>query len=154
MVKSKRPYTYAWCICTVSVGKILYSGHYCLNTNVWMVTSKDTGIHIVVPHLPGNLVVLVTQACKYDCRRQAGAKYKLNPTHTMTSSNGSIYCVTGPLCVEFTGDRWIPHTEASDAELWCFLWFAPWINGWVNNREAGDLRCHRTLYDVFVMQWL
>ena len=20
--------------------------------------------------------------------------------------------------------RWIPHTEASDAELWCFLWFA------------------------------
>ena len=20
--------------------------------------------------------------------------------------------------------RWIPHTKASDAELWCFLWFA------------------------------
>ena len=26
-----------------------------------------------------------------------------------------------------------------------------WINGWVNNREAGDLRHHRTHYDVFVM---
>ena len=24
-----------------------------------------------------------------------------------------------------TGDRWIPLTEASDAELWCFLWSAP-----------------------------
>ena len=25
------------------------------------------------------------------------------------------------------------------------------INGWVNNREAGDLRRHHTHYDVFVM---
>ena len=29
------------------------------------------------------------------------------------------------LCGEFTGYRWIPHTKASDAELWCFLWSAP-----------------------------
>ena len=28
------------------------------------------------------------------------------------------------------------------------------INDWVNNREAGDLRCHRTHYDVIVMCWL
>ena len=26
-----------------------------------------------------------------------------------------------------------------------------WINGWVNNRGAGDLRHHRTHYDVIVM---
>ena len=26
-----------------------------------------------------------------------------------------------------------------------------WINGWVNNREAGDLRPHRGHYDVNVM---
>ena len=26
-----------------------------------------------------------------------------------------------------------------------------WINGWVNNREAGDLRRHRAHYDVSVM---
>ena len=26
-----------------------------------------------------------------------------------------------------------------------------WINGWENNREAGDLRRHRTHYDVIVM---
>ena len=25
------------------------------------------------------------------------------------------------------------------------------INGWVNNREAGDFRCHRAHYDVIVM---
>ena len=32
-----------------------------------------------------------------------------------------------------------------------FLWSAPWINGWVNNREAGDLRHHRAHYDAIVM---
>ena len=69
----------------------------------------------------------------------------------MTSSNGNIFRVTGPLCGEFTGHRWIPLTKASDAELWCFLWSASWINGWVNNREAGDLRRNRAHYDVIAM---
>ena len=39
----------------------------------------------------------------------------------MTSSNGNIFRVTGHLCGKFTGHRWISHTKASDAELWCFL---------------------------------
>ena len=43
----------------------------------------------------------------------------------MTASNGNIFRVTGLLCGEFTGDRWIPHTKASDAELWRFLWSTP-----------------------------
>ena len=42
----------------------------------------------------------------------------------MTSSNGNIFRVTGHLCGEFTGLRWIPRTKASDAGLWCFLWSA------------------------------
>ena len=28
-----------------------------------------------------------------------------------------------------------------------------WMNGWVNNREAGDLRRHRAHYDVIVMSY-
>ena len=43
----------------------------------------------------------------------------------MTSSNGNIFRVTDPSCGEVTGHRWIPLPKASDAELWCFLWFAP-----------------------------
>ena len=39
-----------------------------------------------------------------------------------TPSNENIFPVTGSLCGEFTGDRWIPLTKACDAELWCFLW--------------------------------
>ena len=38
---------------------------------------------------------------------------------------------------------------------WCwalmFSLICARINGWVNNREAGDLRCHRAHYDVIVM---
>ena len=71
-----------------------------------------------------------------------------SPMHE-TSSNGSIFCVTGHLCGEFTVPRWIP-TKASDAEndvsLICVR-----INGWANNREAGDLRRHRAHYDFIVM---
>ena len=60
----------------------------------------------------------------------------------MTSSNGNIFRVTGPLCGEFTGHRWIPRTKASDAELWC---------SWGNNGDGGDLRCLDAHYDVTVM---
>ena len=38
-------------------------------------------------------------------------------TIMMTSSNGNIFRVTGHLCGEFTGPRWIPRTKASNAEL-------------------------------------
>ena len=53
----------------------------------------------------------------------------------MTSSNGNIFRVTGPLFEEFTDHRWIP----------------PWINSWVKNRNDGDLRRHRARYDVVIM---
>ena len=46
--------------------------------------------------------------------------FDMAPYSMMTSSNGNIFRVTGHLCGEFTGHRWIPHTKASDAELWCF----------------------------------
>ena len=50
---------------------------------------------------------------------QSGVSFSM-----MTSSNGNIFRVTGHLCGEFTGPRWIPRTQASDAELSCFLWSA------------------------------
>ena len=41
---------------------------------------------------------------------------------------------------------------------WCgalmFSLICVWINGWVNNGEAGDLRRYRALYDVIVMIYM
>ena len=49
----------------------------------------------------------------------------LQTENMMTSSNGNIFPVTGPVWGESTGQRWIPLTKNSDAELWCFLSFVP-----------------------------
>ena len=68
----------------------------------------------------------------------------------MTSSNGNIFpllalCVgNSPVTSEFPAQR--PVTWSFD-----FFLSAPWINGWVNNHEAGDLRHHRAHYDVILM---
>ena len=67
--------------------------------------------------------------------------------YMMSSSNGNAFRVTGHLCREFTGPRWIPLTKASDAELWCFLWSAPEYN-----RENSDLRRYGAHYDAIVMK--
>ena len=68
----------------------------------------------------------------------------------MTSSNRSIFLVTGHLSWEFPGHRWIPHTKpitgSFDVSLIC-----AWINGWVNNHEVDDLRRHEAHYDVIAM---
>ena len=63
------------------------------------------------------------------CDRVSSASMQPQPIanyhNMMTSLNGNIFHVTGPLCGEFTVHRWIPRAKASDAELWCFLWSAP-----------------------------
>ena len=61
----------------------------------------------------------------------------------MTSSNGNIFRVTGPLCGEFTGHRW--------HGAFMFSLICVWINGWENNHEAGNLGRYRAHYDVTVM---
>ena len=69
----------------------------------------------------------------------------------MTSTNGNIFRVTGPLCGESTGHRWIPLTKSKWRGALMFSFICAGTNGWVNNREAGDLRRHRAHYDVIVM---
>ena len=68
----------------------------------------------------------------------------------MTSSNGNILRVTGPLCGEFTGPRWIPPHKGQWRGALMFSLICTRINGWVNNGDAGDLRRHRAHYDVTV----
>ena len=71
---------------------------------------------------------------------------------TMTSLNGNIFRVTGPLCGQFTGHRCIPHTNASDAVLWCFF-FDLRMNkrlskqswGWRFETPASSLWRHRNV---------
>ena len=70
----------------------------------------------------------------------------------MTSSNGNMFRITGPLCGEFTGpgELYSLHKGQWRGAL-MFSFICAWINDWVNNREAGDLRRHHGHYDVNVM---
>ena len=72
----------------------------------------------------------------------------------MTSSNGNILRVTGPLCGEFPGHRWLnsPYKGQWRGAL-MFSLITARINSWVNNCETGDLRRHRAHYDVIGMLW-
>ena len=56
-----------------------------------------------------------------------------------------------PLCGEFTGHRWIPLTKCQCRGALMFSLICVWINGWVNNRKAGDLRRHPAHYGTTVM---
>ena len=55
------------------------------------------------------------------------------------------------LCAGIHRSRWITLTKANDAGALVFSLICAGINGWVNNREASDLRRHRAYYDVIVM---
>ena len=54
-----------------------------------------------------------------------------------------------PFVREIHRSRWILHTKWRGALMFSLI--CVWINGWVNNGEAGDLRRHRGHYDVIVM---
>ena len=56
----------------------------------------------------------------------------------------AICARNSPVPGEFPTQR--PVTPSCDVSLICV-----WINGWVNNRKAGDLRRYRAHYDVSVM---
>ena len=66
--------------------------------------------------------------------------------HQMETFSALLTLCAGnsPVSCEFPSQRSV--TRSLDVSLIC-----AWINAWVNNREAGDLRLHRGHYDVIVM---
>ena len=66
--------------------------------------------------------------------------------HQMETFSESLAICAGnsPVVGEFPAQR--PVTRSFGFSFICV-----WINGWVNNREAGDLRRYRAHYDVTVM---
>ena len=65
--------------------------------------------------------------------------------HQMETFSALLALCAGnsPVNGEFPAQR--PVTRSFDVFFIC-----AWINGWINNRDAGDLRRHRAHYDVTV----
>ena len=85
--------------------------------------------------------LLSTSKYKHHISYLVAIKVPWNSTELdmLTSSNGNIFRVTGYLCEEFTGHRWIPRIKVSDAELWCFLWSAHWH---ISGSQPGSVGFH------------
>ena len=84
----------------------------------------------IISHIPS------TSPVNWPHVRSRGWNIRFITRNMMTSSNGSIFRVTGPLCGEFTGHRWTPCTRASDEEFWCVL-FALRLNKRLNKQSWG-----------------
>ena len=86
------------------------------------------------------------------CLTISVAKNSTQILHTWGRHQMDTFSVLLSLCAgNSPGHQWIPLTKASDVELWKFSLICASINGWDNNREASDLKCHRAHYDVTVM---
>ena len=70
----------------------------------------------------------------------------------MTSSNGNIFRVTGPLCGEFTGPVTGEFPLQRPVMRSFDVFFDLRLNKrFANHRDVGDLRRHRAHYDVTAM---
>ena len=80
----------------------------------------------------------------------------------MTSSNGNIFRVTGPLCGEFTSHQWIPRTRHCNVSantnstilfiiMGCFLFYC---TRWFNENRTNDSPINdRKLISYFIEIW-
>ena len=89
-----------------------------------------------VPYIAAALLALIIflYKCTWWWRHQMEAFFALL----------AICAGNSPVTGEF------PHKGQWHGALMFPLIYA-WINGWINNREAGDLRHHRTHYDITAM---
>ena len=105
-----------------------------------------------------NILLFITSFVKTDTKAQPGlwgprpyyhtARHPPNAwCHQMETFSALLALCAGnsPVPVNF------PHKGQWSGAL-MFSLIRVWINGWVNNREAGDLRRHRGHYDVNVME--
>ena len=118
----------------------------------WIIIWRYATYHLTIQiffMLPN---MSIPQTVQMHCSTRWSRKWE---DDMMTSSNGNIFHVTGPLCGEFTSDQWVPRIKASDTELWCFLLSArlnrqlskQWIRWWFEIpprslwRHCNDFRC-------------
>ena len=102
-------YNYFWVISLVCLSVSL---SICLHDYVWFP-------YATFPMGGGGTLVGVNEYKFHYCLKSADhhddvIKWTISAILAFCAGNSPV-----------TGHRWIPHTKASGAELWCFLWSAP-----------------------------
>ena len=94
------------------------------------------------------LPIVRNWSCAHSMRKIAQLK---DFYHMMTSWNGKFTVLLAFVRGIYRSPVNSPYKGQWCGALMCSL-IGVWIYGWVNNREAGDLKRYRAHYDVMVMQ--
>ena len=146
--------------------QIMWKGHFNLRPYDRLKLQAALGVYFLCSHVFPNTmyshypeVTKETPAMRYLVLKTLTKLY-LSRHHifvhtrvTMTSWNWNIFRITGPLCGKLTGEFPAQRPVTRSFDVFLFSFICVWINGWVNNREAGDLRRYRVHYDVIVMSY-
>ena len=95
----------------------------CLFISLFILTTKKHQRSALLSLCEGNPPVTDGFPAQMDGNAENVSTWRDNDIgpRMITSSNGNIFRVTGPLCGELIDHRWIPLTKACDTELWCFF---------------------------------
>ena len=122
-----------------------------LLTHIRLHRSRSTLAQVMVCRLPAlshclNECSLVTKSVLWHSLENNFNRSSTSSSwwrHQKETFSALTFCAgNSPITGEVSAQR--PVTRRFDV-------FCTWINGWVNNREAGDLRRHRAHYDVILM---
>ena len=113
-----------------------------INLCMWLL------IHVLIP---GNPCCYKSSTCDFGTAVHDDGDEPIQVAwwcHQMETFSALLGICAGksPVPGGFPAQR--PVTRSFDVSLIC-----TWINGWVNNREVGDLRRYRSHYDVTIMEW-
>ena len=111
----------------------------CKNNNL------QIGIGLIWDSIPSHLNQIILAVLIY--AKEMDYNLSHGEQRTMTSSNGNIFRVTGPLWGESTSSP----MDFPNKGQWRGALIFIWSSEQMVNRDAGDLRRHRAHYDVPVM---
>ena len=97
------------------------------------------------------LFVIASRTAASDTEHSPWPSSRLTERNMMTSSNGNFFRVTGHLCGGIHRSTVNSPHKCQWRGALMFSLICAWINGWVNNREAGDSRRYRAHYEVIPM---
>ena len=111
-----------WKVCSIiCIWNFMKAPRHC-SPKASAQTSTNCAVSILRLHL------LINNAAS-----EADGNRNGDSTVMMTSSNGNIFRVTGPLCREFTGHRWIPRTVTRSFDVY----FDPRLNKRLSKQSWG-----------------
>ena len=121
-----------------------------LSRSLWR--HRNENIKLSKVHLTGPLWGESTCQWRIDSHDKGSVMCKTFICHTWWRHQMETYSASLALCA---GNSPVPVNSPHKGQWRGALMFSliyVWINGWVNNREAGDLRRYHAHYDIIVMQ--